>query len=52
MKTIGTISTLIVIAIIIWVAVNWSTIKTAWKYRSQIEAAAEISGSLTDLGVL
>jgi uncharacterized membrane protein YoaT (DUF817 family) len=49
MKNIGTICTLIVFGLSIWCAMNWQTIKTAWKYRAQIEAAADVVGSLQAL---
>ena len=51
MKNLGTICTLIVFGLSIWVAMNWQTIKTAYKYREQIRAAADVAGNLQILGL-
>jgi hypothetical protein len=51
-KNIGTVCTLIVFGLSIWVAINWKTIKTAYKYREKIAAAADVAGNLQDLGLL
>lgn len=51
MKAIGTLSTIIVAILIVVVVVNWDTIRLAWKYRTQIRQAAEVGGTLQQLGV-
>ncbi|HJX52556.1 MAG TPA: hypothetical protein VJ801_07310 [Polyangia bacterium] len=52
MNGIGKVSTAIVVLLALWVAANWDAIKTAYKYRAQISAAAQLGADLQSLGVL
>lgn len=52
MSSIGRVCTLVVLVGAVWVYVNWRTVKTAWRYREQIRAAADAGAALEDLGVL
>jgi hypothetical protein len=52
LTAVGRYSFLILVALAVFVAANWDTIKTAWKYREQIKSAAAVSGSLQTLGVI
>jgi hypothetical protein len=45
-------STVVLFAVVIFCAANWSLIVTAWKYRREIGQAADVVGPLKDMGVI
>jgi hypothetical protein len=52
MSAIGKFSTVALVMICVFAAANWKTIRTAWRYRKELDTAAGLAGDLEDMGVL